>query len=187
MLLFHSWFRFILRILPPNNFGFNGFSSWSISSSHILKAELANALQALPARKVPCPGMLWILLAERYVKKYVMVLLWKERICPKICQRRDFLTFLMFLYFRISVLDSSMLKLLYVVRVLGVTGRTQSTIEKVYFWYYLDLYYISSRFIDSDSPISPWVPKLFPRVTWSHWTDTSDDVWNLVTLDSPKN
>lgn len=173
----------------PKSFRFQWFSSWSISSSHILKAELANALQALPARKVPCPGMLWILLAERYVKKYVMVLLWKERICPKICQRKDLSkAFLMFLYFRISVL-TFYIKLLYVVRVLGVkhlyiwnTGTNTKYYRNklifditctTYHWYSLIVIVLfshakvipKSHLIEATEQTHPMIFDI-----WSHWT-----------------
>lgn len=97
MLLFQIPMRILLQII-------------SVSMVFIMKHFIQPHLEG---RTCECTSsftctkssMSWeFFLAERYVKQFVMVLLWKERICPKICQRWDFLTFLMFLYFRISVL-----------------------------------------------------------------------------------
>lgn len=123
MLLLHSWFRFICEFC---------LQIISVSMVFIMKHFIQPHLEG---RTCECTSsftctkssMSWDVvdsfgrtLREEICIYYIMVLLWKERICPTICQRKDLSkTFLMFLYFRISVL-TFYIKLLYVVRVLGV-------------------------------------------------------------------
>lgn len=119
MLSFHSWFRFICLFCPQiisvsmvfHHEAFHPATSWRQNLRMHFKLYLHEKFHVLG-----CCGFFWPNVTWR---NYVMVLLWKKRNCPKICQRRYFLTFLMFLYFRISVL-TFYIKLLYVVRVLGV-------------------------------------------------------------------